>query len=257
MTSTVLIVTNGANSIPDALMREHWSAVIAVDGGLGALRRAGLTPTHVLGDFDSAAPDAVEAARRAGAEVHSHPADKDATDLELGLELAMSLGMSVGMSVGMSLGMTSEAAREGGNPGPAITVVSGPGDRFDHLLAEAALLAAPAWRQATISAAYEPASVSVVWFSRAVGATPREFACDPGELISVLAVNGPATLSISGVRWALDHATLNVGSTRGVSNESTGTVTITVHHGCVLVIRPFAFALAVRQLSDPSNKDRS
>ena len=44
-----------------------------------------------------------------------------------------------------------------------------------------------------------------------------------GDLVSLLATGGPAAgASTTGLRWSLDDAVLEPGSTRAVSNELTG-----------------------------------
>src|SRR4051812_39015021 len=93
--------------------------VIAADSGLHQAEILDLTVTHIVGDFDSAKPSAVDAAVANGATVERHPAAKDATDLELALHAARDRGAD------------------------RITVVGGAGGRLDHYLANVALLAAP------------------------------------------------------------------------------------------------------------------
>jgi thiamine pyrophosphokinase len=66
--------------------------VIAADSGLHAALALGVDVDLLIGDLDSADPTAVAEARRAGAAVDVHPADKDATDLELALEAAADRG---------------------------------------------------------------------------------------------------------------------------------------------------------------------
>jgi thiamine pyrophosphokinase len=215
----VLLVTNGAVSVPPQVFTQLSTAdttlVIAVDGGIGAVMAAGIRPDHLLGDFDSANRGAIEGSRAHGAVVHQLPTDKDATDLEFALELAMQLTVN-GFAI------------------RGVTVVSGHGDRFDHLLAEAALLASTKWRHVTVDAIYAPATVTVMW-----GPSTRVFDTAPNDLITVLPMHAAATVSISGVRWELRHATLEPGSTHGVSNEAKGLVSVSVHQGCALIIRPF------------------
>src|SRR4051812_24037733 len=65
--------------------------VVAVDSGVDHALALSLAVDHVVGDLDSVSPGGLIAAEAAGALVHRHEADKDATDLDLGLELAASL----------------------------------------------------------------------------------------------------------------------------------------------------------------------
>ncbi len=62
--------------------------VIAADSGLHHALAFGADVDFVVGDLDSADPQAVNAAVAAGASVVRHPAAKDATDLELALRVA-------------------------------------------------------------------------------------------------------------------------------------------------------------------------
>ena len=75
---------------------------------------------HLVGDLDSADPAAVDAAVASGTTVDRHPAEKDATDLELAFDAAIARG-----------------ARR-------VVLVDGGGDRLDHLLGNLLLLASPA-----------------------------------------------------------------------------------------------------------------
>ena len=88
--------------------------------GCASRRRSACTCDHLVGDLDSADPSAVEAAVASGTTVDRHPAEKDATDLELAFDAAIARG-----------------ARR-------VVLVDGGGDRLDHLLGNLLLLASPA-----------------------------------------------------------------------------------------------------------------
>src|SRR5436305_14191603 len=66
--------------------------VIAADSGLTVASALGLAVDHLVGDLDSVDPAAVEAAEAGGTTVDRHPAEKDATDLELALDAALTRG---------------------------------------------------------------------------------------------------------------------------------------------------------------------
>jgi thiamine pyrophosphokinase len=61
--------------------------VWAVDGGVGACRKAGIVPGVVIGDMDSAEPGDLAWAREAGARVYTSPRDKDLTDFQLAIDM--------------------------------------------------------------------------------------------------------------------------------------------------------------------------
>jgi thiamine pyrophosphokinase len=208
--ATALVVAGG-DPVPRALGRELPPAglVVAADSGLAHARALGLHVDVVIGDFDSVDPVVLDAARREGARIEEHPAEKDATDLELAIDAAAARG-----------------AR-------SITVIGVGGGRTDHLLANVALLAAPRFASLTIDAWVGRDHVSVV--RDTVRVTGRI-----GVLVTLLAVHGPARgVTTDGLRYPLHDEDLLPGSTRGVSNELIGTEgRVTVREGTLLVIRP-------------------
>jgi thiamine pyrophosphokinase len=129
----VVVITGG-----DPVERAHLpdlppgTRVVAADSGVEQAQALGLAIDLAVGDFDSVAPGALDVAAAAGATVERHPEAKDATDLELALDAARAFG----------------SAR--------IHVLGGHGGRFDHLLANALVLARPAYADVTITAQMGP-----------------------------------------------------------------------------------------------------
>lgn len=182
--------------------------VIAADSGVHLAAEMGLHIDLVVGDFDSSEPAAVARAVEAGAAIETHPAEKDATDLELALTAA-------------------------GRAGATRTIVLGGGgwDRIDHVLANATAIAAE--RHAAIGPEWWVAT-SVVLPTRG----ERILDGDPGDTVSILPIGGPVEVSTHGLRWELDHATIPFGSARGISNQFTHTpARVTVHAGTALIIQ--------------------
>jgi thiamine pyrophosphokinase len=112
--------------------------------------------------------------------------------------------------------------------------VGGAGGRLDHLLANFALLASEAFASLRIVAYTGDARVTVV---RDAAELPGK----PGSLLTLLALGGPARgVDITGVRYPLDGAQLDPGSTLGVSNELVEpTATVRVGTGVVLAVQPY------------------
>ena len=194
------IPSSVAGDIPDA------DLVIAADGG-HALARALDRPVDLLvGDLDS------EASAPEGVEVHLHPADKDATDLELALEVAVSRDPS------------------------RIVVVGGSGGRIDHELAVAAVVASTRWSEVD----------EIDWLSgrgRAhVVRRHRRLHGDVGATLTLLAMGGPATgVSTRGLHWELSGAILLPGSSLGVSNYlESPVIDVAVDTGTLLAVFPGA-----------------
>lgn len=177
----------------DARWHAHVPAtglVIAADSGLVHAQTLGRSVDLVVGDLDSVPGEALDRAVAAGARVEQHPTDKDKTDLELAIDAAVALG-----------------ARH------VLVLGAGGGDRLDHFLANALLLASPSFADVEIDAFVGPARIAVV--RRA-----SELHGHPGELVSLLALGGPARgVRTEGLRYPLNGESLHPGSTRGVSNE--------------------------------------
>ena len=203
------VVFAGGDLIGDVPELPDEALVIAADSGLDAALANGIQPDLVVGDLDSASPDAIVRARGAGIDIDHHPVDKDATDLELALAVAVRRGIT------------------------DILVLGGYGGRLDHFLANTLLLAAPMF-----------AGVAIEWHigrttvAPARPGVPVEFHAEPGDLVSLLPIGGSANgVATRGLRWPLNGETLHAASTRGVSNRvATSPVEISVGRGVVLAI---------------------
>lgn len=204
------VVVAGGDPVADDVLTRIAAPtfVIAADSGLHAALALGLHVDLVVGDLDSADPEAVAAALVAGAEVDRHPTDKDATDLELALQATLTRRLH-----------------------PVIVLGGASFDRVDHFMANALLLADP--RFASLRATWHVKGATVVPVHDHV-----EIAGSPGDIVTLLAVGGPARGVVTyGLRWELHGETLASGSTRGVSNELVGTTgTISVDSGSLLAI---------------------
>lgn len=205
----VVVVAGGdAPSAVDVERLDAIHMVIAADSGADTALTVGLPPDLVIGDLDSIDADVLRRLENAGATIDRHPPTKDAGDLELALDAA-------------------EAAEA-----THITVVGGGGGRLSHLLVNAALVAV------------DRTGVAVRWMTPRAdvhvlqgGATVTVEGMT-GDLVTLLPVGSEATeVTTTGLRWALDAATLDPGSSRGLSNELTGTTaTVGLGDGTVLVI---------------------
>ncbi|MEX2324066.1 MAG: thiamine diphosphokinase [Acidimicrobiia bacterium] len=206
MTAPIVILAGGGTALPHSPLPEP-RLVIAADSGLHLAEPLALSVDVVVGDLDSADPDAVDRAVASGAELIRYDADKDATDLDLAL---------------------NEARERGG--GRVLVVGGVEGDRFDHLLAAAELLGSDRYADLEIEWWSEAGTVFVTRGALTVDGDPR-------DLLSVIPVSMPVTVSVSGVRWPLIGVTLEHGSTRGVSNEiTTPPAEIAVSSGTAFVV---------------------
>lgn len=204
---------------------------VAADGGLDLALRLGQTPELVIGDMDSVTDDAIETARGSGSSVTVLPRAKDVSDFELALDSAVEHGAG------------------------HLVVVGGAGGRLDHVLATVLTLTAYKYSQIVLEALLVDNYVAVIngaadglrWVGDVdTGADPVVRGPStavttgvPGDPVSLFAFNGAARgVRTRGLAWQLDGATLDGGTSLGVSNELLGAeAAIAVDHGCLAVVR--------------------
>jgi thiamine pyrophosphokinase len=183
--------------------------VVAADSGLEHALALGVDVDLVVGDLDSVDRAALDRAVAAGANVEAHPAEKDATDLELALDAAVARGATT------------------------VRVLGAHGGRFDHFLANVLLLTSPRFATVRIDARLGDAHVAVV-------RDRADLSGAPGALCSLLPVGGPAVgVTTHDLRYPLRRETLEPGSTRGVSNEFLAAeAAVSLEAGVLLAIIP-------------------
>jgi thiamine pyrophosphokinase len=212
--SALVLAGGGPFHRPDVVRSGGpWQVVIAADSGLELASAFGVEVDLVVGDFDSVEPATLAAAEAAGTIIEHHRADKDATDLELAMAAAVRLGAE------------------------RIVVAGGHGDRLDHLLANVMLLAAPGWAHCIVEAHFGAADLVVVRPGRKVELHGR-----PGAYVSLLAVGGPVRgVHSEALAYPLRDDTLDVGQSRGVSNEFTAPVArVRIDDGVLVAVIPHA-----------------
>ena len=198
---------------PHPNVRQYLPAdayVIAADSGYAHAIAMGFVPNELVGDMDSITSVDLTDARDSNILITEYPTDKDLTDTEIAIASAI--------------------ARHSTH----ITVVSGGGDRFDHVLAMVHSLASCAL---TIDTTLLVGTARVSYVSSA-----REFRLESqaGNIISLIPIGGAATVSTNGLQWELDNDTLQSFASRGVSNIAIGeSITISVTDGSLAVIEPF------------------
>jgi thiamine pyrophosphokinase len=204
---TVLIFAGG--DAPTASLSEEMpeaDLVIAADSGYDHAVKAGYVVDVLVGDMDSIQTDVIPG----HVIVERHPADKDATDLDLALTRVL------------------EERPE------RIVIVGGAGGRVEHELATAALLCSDRWAEVDeIDWVTDRAWAHVIRRHRLIHG-------DPGGVLSLIPMGGAVTgISTRGLRWDLTDATMVAGTTWGVSNEFAGPVAdIRVGSGCLLAVVP-------------------
>jgi thiamine pyrophosphokinase len=208
---TTVVVLAGGPDRPSVIALPPGATVIAADGGAELAGAFGLRVELAVGDFDSVSEDTLGSAVR----VERHPAEKDATDLELALAAALRLGPE------------------------RILVLGGAGGRLDHLLGGVLLLAADVFAGVRVDAQIGAAAVHVVRGERVLSG-------EPGELVSLFAVHGPASGVVTeGLVYPLCGETLEPGSSRGLSNVfAASKARVGLERGVLLAVRPSGSATA-------------
>ncbi len=210
-TSHTLIFIGGDPPHPN--VRQHLPTdtyVIAADSGYAHAIAMGFVPNELVGDMDSISAVDLTDAHDSNVLITEYPTDKDLTDTEIAIASALKRLSS------------------------HITVVSGGGDRFDHVLGMVHSLASCAGTVDT-TLFIGTARVSYVSYS-------KEFQLDtqPGDIVSLIPLGGGTTVTTTGLLWKLTNDTLQSFASRGVSNIATGeSVSISVTDGLLAVIEPF------------------
>jgi len=192
------VIIAGGQAAADEICRQ-WAdeadLIIGADGGAAKALACGLRPDLVIGDMDSLHLEDRARLEALGCRFVVHPRAKDETDLELALSYAVQQG-----------------TRE-------IVILGALGGRLDHALANLLLLA------------LSQLAGCAVWI---IGDGEKAFLLRageqvvlrgmPGDLVSLLPLGGDAGgVTATGLAWALQGDTLRFASSRGVSNEMTGT----------------------------------
>jgi thiamine pyrophosphokinase len=206
----VVVVASGTVADDDARWLESAALVIAADGGAAALDRLSRRPDLLVGDLDSTDAGLVTRLEADGVAIQRHPADKEATDTELAVDAALAAGATEVVILG-ALG----------------------GRRLDHELSNLLLLADGRLASVDARIVHGPTTTRLLLEGR----TAR-LGGPPGGLVSLLPIGGDAVgVTTTGLRWALDGASLPLGASRGVSNEILTTpASVSLEHGQLLII---------------------
>ncbi|ASJ76488.1 thiamine diphosphokinase [Granulosicoccus antarcticus] len=161
---------------------------ICVDRGIEHCLAAGLMPTLLIGDFDSASEEVLAQESLSAVPRSVYPAKKAASDLELALQVLAD------------------------DPPESVVILGVSGGRTDHMLFNWMLPALRAW-PFTLMLIDGTTQCHVLQGSASCVISVR-----PGQTISLLAPTGSTGVTTSGLQYPLQDATLEVGSTLGLSN---------------------------------------
>ncbi len=210
-----VIITGGSPLLPGAVLDLPVGAfLIAADSGLDHAIAAGLRPDLVVGDLDSVSSAGVAWARSHHVPIEVYPQDKDVTDTQLALGAAWSRQVD------------------------HIVLLSGGGDRLDHSISAITALGHPSLAQCRVEARWGTAQIHML---HAPGFWELDISA--GDTFSLLALHGVCErLTMGGAKWPLTDATIEPGSSLGVSNVAAAqSVSIALGAGVLTMIIPHRF----------------
>ena len=177
--------------------------IIAADGGYDNLIRHGYNPDILIGDLDS-----IESEIPEGTRIIRYPKEKDETDMFLSYEAGVKLGYTEFVMLGAT------------------------GGRLDHTYANLSLLLYAKERGHNVTVIDEN-GIIICLKDESVTLTGSK-----GATLSVFAIGGTAHgVTISGVKYEVENATLTPDFPLGVSNEFTDCdARISVSDGAIIVM---------------------
>ncbi|PYG87389.1 thiamine pyrophosphokinase [Ruminiclostridium sufflavum DSM 19573] len=179
--------------------------IISVDGGAGHLRKMGIEPDILIGDFDSAASEDLRYFADRGVSIFKFPPEKDMTDSELAIEKAAEIG-----------------AEE-------LVFIGALGSRADHSFANMLLL--KKCLDIGIRACILDENNQIYMFN-----STFTLGKQAGYKLSLIPVSERVTgVTTYGLRYRLHNATMLLGTSWGVSNEFLeDNVTVALDKGLLL-----------------------
>lgn len=203
-----VIVCNGSVKDYDGIkcLINKCDYIISVDGGAGHLRKMGITPHILLGDFDSANKEDIDFFVNMGIHTDQFPVEKDMTDSELAIEKALEKGAD------------------------EILFIGAVGTRFDHSMSNIFLL--KKLMDAGIRACIADEHNFIYMYDHSFTMSRSE-----GYKLSLIPVSSKVTgVTTKGLKYPLNNATMTLGTSWGVSNEfSEDIASVTIGQGILLV----------------------
>lgn len=202
--SEIVILLGGDITPTDRLKAQvKGKHVIAADSGIRHAKTLGLEVHLWVGDFDSASLD--DLAANTSISKEKWPKDKDLTDCEIAFAAAKRLGATSLILVGAFGGRSAHAT--------------------NHMLMAVEF------------------SGNVLLTSGVEEAVPITGSIEPdwpvGCIFSIVALDDLGGLTVTGVRWPLDHVNVAAGAGWTLSNVVEQRVSISLKHGRALAIAEF------------------
>ncbi|EGD47647.1 thiamine pyrophosphokinase [Ruminiclostridium papyrosolvens DSM 2782] len=184
-------VCNGSISDYDLIKKyiQESDYIISVDGGAGHLRKMGINPDILIGDFDSANSQDLDYYLRKGINVSKFPVEKDMTDSELAIEKILELGAT------------------------EVVFLGALGTRIDHSFANIMLL--KKMLDIGLRGSIADEHNELYMFDSNFSISKKE-----GRKLSLIPITEKVTgVSTRGLKYPLVNATMVLGTSWGISNE--------------------------------------
>ena len=206
MDTPICYIFGAGEFSPCTIQLTEDDLVIAADGGYDHLLRMGLRADVALGDFDSVT--SYEIWDDTSCEKLTYPPEKDDTDMMLAIKLGLSRGFR------------------------NFAIYGGLGGRLDHTVANIQALSFLAGEGAVAILYHEQYELSVIHNSSFT------LSKDTSGYVSVLSLSDKSeNVTIKGLKYELEGATLTNHFPLGVSNEAIGKKgVISVGNGTLLIL---------------------
>jgi len=209
------LIISGGSIEPEfvrGLLKEyHFSYIIAADAGLRFLYREGLTPTHIVGDFDSLEQEILDHyTGNPNVIIRMFSPIKDATDTEIALRLAVELAST------------------------DIWLTGGGGVRLDHTLGNIQSMTIPL--HAGIPCIMADSCNRIQLLDHGTTLKHKEVF---GKYLSFFPLGGSVKgLTLTGVKYPLSDHELKPDDSLGVSNEVIGEeAAVSFRRGLLIMIQ--------------------
>ncbi len=187
----VVCVCNGSISDYDKIKKYILDSdyIISVDGGAGHLKKMGIDPDILIGDFDSANSKDLDYYVNKGINVSKFPVEKDMTDSELAIEMVLELGAD------------------------EVVFLGALGTRIDHSFANIMLL--KKMLDTGLRGSIVDEHNEIYMFNSNFSMNRKE-----GRKLSLIPITEKVTgVSTKGLKYPLNNATMTLGTSWGISNE--------------------------------------
>ena len=205
-----VIIANGdleyTNDIQDLV--KNAQLIISADGGARHLRALNILPHIMIGDFDSISPGDKLFFKKKQVKTLTFPSRKDHIDSELCVSWALE------------------------NNATDITLLGVTGSRMDHTLANIFLLKKLARLHIPARIINKNNEIHIVTDFIEIKGNPRDF-------LSIIPVTEKVTgVTLKGLEYPLINATIEMGSSLGISNSFKGTTaSVSIEKGILIVTK--------------------